>query len=143
LLTRRKDVPVWVLPGGGIEPNETVEQACLREVKEETGLQVSIQRLVGIYTPINRLAKVTYLYECIFQGGHLCLSSETSGIEYFPLNNLPLMPPPYPEWIEEGKTISPLIERSLTSVNYKQLVHYLFTHPRLVLLFLLFKLIKK
>lgn len=36
----------WTLPGGGVEPNETLEDAVIREVQEETNLQVSIDRLL-------------------------------------------------------------------------------------------------
>jgi len=40
LLTKRRDVPVWVLPGGGIERNENPEDAIVREILEETGFHV-------------------------------------------------------------------------------------------------------
>ena len=35
LLTKRFDFPVWVLPGGGIEPNESIEDGLKREIKED------------------------------------------------------------------------------------------------------------
>jgi ADP-ribose pyrophosphatase YjhB (NUDIX family) len=50
LLTKRKDFGVWCLPGGGVDPGESVAQAALREVAEETGLEVHLSRLVGIYS---------------------------------------------------------------------------------------------
>jgi 8-oxo-dGTP diphosphatase len=36
----------WTLPGGGVEPNETLEEAVIREVREETNLQASVDRLL-------------------------------------------------------------------------------------------------
>ena len=60
LVHRIKDLrDYWVLPGGSIEGNESVEQACLREVKEETGLDVQI--LGCVLTMINKGREETYL----------------------------------------------------------------------------------
>lgn len=44
----------WCLPGGLVDPGETVEMAAIREVEEETGLKVSIERIVGIYSAPGR-----------------------------------------------------------------------------------------
>ncbi|MGH2638029.1 MAG: NUDIX hydrolase, partial [Rhabdochlamydiaceae bacterium] len=63
LLIQRRDIPVWVLPGGGINPGETPESAACRETEEETGLKVEIARKIAEYTPINRLAHFTHFYE--------------------------------------------------------------------------------
>lgn len=49
LLARRADVEAWSLPGGRVESGESVVQAARREALEETGLEVQITRLVGIY----------------------------------------------------------------------------------------------
>lgn len=137
LLIERRDVPVWVLPGGGIDPGETAERAIMREILEETGFHVKIIRLVGIYTPINRLAKLTHLYECEIYDGKASLSAETKGVRFYPLEDLPIMPPPFPEWIEDGYQKGPLIKRALTSVNYVRLLKYVTSHPILVVRFLL------
>jgi len=49
-LVHRKDNGLWALPGGGMELGESIEDCAVREVKEETGLDVEITGLVGIYT---------------------------------------------------------------------------------------------
>lgn len=50
LLTRRKDFEVWCLPGGHVDSRESVAQAAIREVAEETGLTARLNRLVGLYS---------------------------------------------------------------------------------------------
>lgn len=50
LLLRRSDNGHWCLPGGRMEPGESVHDAARREIREETGFEVSLGRLVGVYS---------------------------------------------------------------------------------------------
>ncbi len=100
LLERRADNGFWGLPGGGVDVGESVEQAVLREVLEETGLQVRIMRLVGVYSDPRRycilkypngevVQHVTSLFECARVGGDLRFSHESTDLRYFDRNKLP------------------------------------------------------
>jgi len=142
LLIQRRDVPVWTLVGGGIEKDESLENAIIRELFEETGYKTKIIKKIGEYSPVNKLTKYTHLYECKIISGKPTLSDETKMIEFFDINNLPkLLPPPYGEWIEDGlKNEDKLIKRDLKSVNYYTLIKNLFMHPILVTRFLLTKI---
>jgi ADP-ribose pyrophosphatase YjhB (NUDIX family) len=139
LLIKRRDVPVWVLPGGGIEKNELPEKAIVREIKEETGLKVKIKKQVGIYYPINRLSRLTYLYECLPLEGQLEIGEETKEIIFFSIKNLPkYLPPPFVSWIYDAhKNLDHIIKKKLTNITYLSLIKNLVLHPILVIRFLL------
>jgi 8-oxo-dGTP diphosphatase len=134
LLIKRKDVPVWVLPGGGSEKGESLAQSTQRELQEETGYIVKIKRKVGEFHPKNRLTKLTHIYECDIIGGHPKESDESSEIAFFSIHDLPkLMPPPYQEWIQAAllHEKKPLIKKTET-VTYKTLFEKTLRHPNLV-----------
>jgi len=59
---------VWTFPGGKIEENETPEQACIREVKEETGYEVNIKR--QLFESSNK-----YIYLAEIAGGKLYIDT--------------------------------------------------------------------
>jgi 8-oxo-dGTP pyrophosphatase MutT (NUDIX family) len=140
LLTLRRDVPVWVLPGGGIDSGETPETAIVREILEETGFHVKISRWVGAYTPVNRLARFTHLYECQAIAGEPMISNETKDVRFFSLKKLPPMPPPYLEWIKDALIVQPILYKRLESVSYLNLLKNCVIHPVLVGRFLLSRL---
>ena len=97
LLTKRSDNGQWCLPGGALDPGETVSEACVREVLEETGLQVRVKRLIGIYSHSdqlvvypdgNKVQVVALHFEVEVTGGIAGLSDEVSDFGYFSPNEM-------------------------------------------------------
>lgn len=100
LLQKRADLNVWGIPSGHVEPGETVKDAAVREVLEETGLQVKITRLIGVYSePSSQIirypdGRVTHFVTCCFQavvvsGEPTVCPPETLDLRYFPCDHLP------------------------------------------------------
>lgn len=97
LLQRRGDSNKWGFPGGAIELGETPEQAAKREAKEETGLEVEINDLIGIYTDCNmeyssgdKAHSIFIAYRLTPIGGSLrCDNVETLELKWFSLSDLP------------------------------------------------------
>ncbi len=94
LLQQRTDNGLWGLPGGAIEFGEPVVAALHREVMEETGLTIVIDRLVGVYSHPDHHQIITYpdgnvvhfvstCFTCRPTGGTLTLGEETSGLAWF------------------------------------------------------------
>jgi 8-oxo-dGTP pyrophosphatase MutT (NUDIX family) len=101
LLTQRADNGRWCLPGGQLEPGESVIEACEREVWEETGLKVRAKKLIGVYSNPDQLVIykdgnkaffVVLNFEVEIMGGELGLSNETTAFGYFTLEEMEFMP---------------------------------------------------
>ena len=97
LLQQRRDNDLWALPGGTMEPGESVAQCVVREVKEETGLDVRPEYLVGIYS--NPAHVVSYsdgevrqqfslCFFCSLIGGTITTSDESLAIGFFSLQEI-------------------------------------------------------
>jgi 8-oxo-dGTP diphosphatase len=93
LLAHRRDIDWWNLPGGGMEEGETVDEALHREVLEETGLEVEVGKLVGVYSKPQK-QEVVLAFRCQVKNGHPHETEETRECRYFapgalPTNTLP------------------------------------------------------
>lgn len=86
LLTQRTDNGQWCLPGGRIEAGESVAEACIREVWEETCLIIRVVRLLGVYSDPHKLVVypdgnkahiIALSFEAEIIGGELGGSNET------------------------------------------------------------------
>lgn len=142
LCLKRRDVPVWVLPGGGVEEGESPESACVREVLEETGIKTSIKRKIAEYTPLNNLAEYTETFALEVLGGIPTTGDETREVGFFPLSALPS---PFfhvhEEWLRDAlENREEVIRKKIRSVTYGKLLLYALRHPIRVGRFLLSRL---
>lgn len=94
LLVKRKFDPCkgkWSLPGGFIEINENPKDACLRELKEETGLKADIDRIIDAYHSkselYNSVVIIGYLVKNVH--GKLKAGDDAEEVAYFDVENLP------------------------------------------------------
>jgi len=92
LLHRRSDNTLWGLPGGAMEVGESIGETVVREVKEETGLDVVPEYIVGIYSnPKHVIAfsdgevrqEFSVCFVCRVVGGELRVSEESFEVSFF------------------------------------------------------------
>lgn len=99
LFQKRSDTGTWGLPGGAMEPGETLDETARRELLEETGLKAGQCRLLGVlsgpelffvYPNGDQVHTVVVLYEATDLTGCLGVGDDESlEIRYFPLSSLP------------------------------------------------------
>ncbi len=88
LLCLRNDYDVWNLPGGGLEKGEAPWEGVIREITEETGINVNVSRLVGVYSKPQK-DEIVFIFECSVVGGKLTLTDEARDIKYFSKEKIP------------------------------------------------------
>ena len=123
LLEKRSDNGMWGVPGGAIEPGESVINAAIREVKEETNLDIEIDGLLGIYSEPSDGRIVTYpdngdvrhLVDVVFTAlvmvsGQMKKSNESLDLKFFqpdliPSSIVPLAIQPIRDYAANNKFI--------------------------------------
>ncbi|MHB9026435.1 MAG: NUDIX hydrolase [Armatimonadota bacterium] len=97
LLHRRRDNDYWSLVGGRMEPGETIAATAVRETLEESGLDVIVKKLIGVYTdPKHIIAysdgeirqQFSVCFECSICGGELRCSDESKEVAFFTIEQL-------------------------------------------------------
>ena len=77
LLVKRRDIPVWVLPGGGLDPDESEAEGAVREVLEETGLEATTGEFQFACEFIDGTFHAIELFFAVnIKGGHLFKGSD-------------------------------------------------------------------
>jgi len=110
----------WNMPGGHLEEGEKLIEAVKREIKEETGLIVDVQGLIGIYNNFNRKHYIQYVFKCKpIKGEIKAQRGEILNIAWMKKNDVELMPDSafvYPYILK--KMLSDHDDKKLISLDY-------------------------
>ena len=80
----------WAFPGGFIDAEETVEEAAIREVKEETNLDVALDGLLGVYSYVDAVKSgLVVVYQARVMGGEACAGDDAEEVAVYPTDALP------------------------------------------------------
>ncbi|BBL91231.1 NUDIX hydrolase [Vibrio rotiferianus] len=119
LLLQKKSDGSWSLPAGMIEPAESPSQAVVREVREETGLKIKVERVLGVfggegfgftYPNGDQVEYTVVLLKCL-QTGHFVeqIDDETIELAWFSKTDMPTLALPYPLECLFAENIEPLV----------------------------------
>ena len=95
LLAKRRDYPIWDLPGGRVEENETSIDGAIREVEEETGYQIEISEKIGVYNRPDKQDSQHIFLGRIIGGSPVQQNEERKELRFFAIKKLPLLMVPH------------------------------------------------
>ncbi len=137
LLVQRDDVPVWVLPGGGIDDGESAADAACREAHEETGLQVQVVREGAHYRSINRFTSDAHVFVCEQINGVLTAGHECRDAAFFALDRLPsTLFPFHREWLMEILASERKVQKAMSRGTFWKVIWYCCRRPHWALNYL-------
>lgn len=124
LLVKYRDKEVWTVPGGQVEVGENLINALIREIREESGIDVTVDKLIcissntGTYEGYNGYGtiptKVMFGFTCTLIGGELSDSDETSESRWVSKDR-----------VLDSLTVPCLVERFKAYLNYNGNIQYL------------------
>lgn len=137
LLVKRRDYPIWIMPGGGVNKNEAPEKAVIREVFEESGFKVKITRKIAEYSL--RSNRTSYFFECKVISGKPTPSRESSNVEFFDPSKLPEpINPQIFEYLEDYKlNKSDVIKKANPEISKEFANKFFIMHPLISVRYLL------
>jgi ADP-ribose pyrophosphatase YjhB (NUDIX family) len=102
LMVQGKDLTDWAVPSGGLEPNETLEECCVREVKEETGYDVEVINKILVKEKITSTGVhvQTHYFEVKLIGGERKIDDPDKiihNVDWILIDDLSVIKHAYPE----------------------------------------------
>jgi 8-oxo-dGTP diphosphatase len=115
VLIKRKNLPyegMFALPGGFVDIGETVEEAVVREAKEETNLDIDIVRLLGVYSDPKRDPRGHTVSVCFIAEGHgdLKAGDDAGDVGLFDIYNMPELAFDHKKIIEDAISMMESLE---------------------------------
>lgn len=92
VMHKRRDNNLWSLLGGAMEYGESINDTIIREIKEESGFEAEVVKLVGIYTDPNHIIEYSngevrqqfsVCFHCSIKSGELTISNESKELGFF------------------------------------------------------------
>lgn len=88
LLSHRRDLDIWTLPGGHVEEGELPTEAVIRETKEETGLKIKVKGLIGVYKK-KQINRFDFAFLGKVKGGKLKKTKTADEHRFYKIKKIP------------------------------------------------------